>query len=111
MTLTELLRPWLAEHYADDLQLVRGLGWNGGYIRGDSLPSSGQAWPYTFAEVNNDGPYVKTFRSVRSKTRQKVRGGSFQYNFTPVYKKLQPSDPEFLQVLKHELDLMMMGHK
>lgn len=107
MTLTDLLRPWLKERYADQVWIDRGEGWNGDFIRGHCPNRVDRSWPMTFAVIHNDTPaFIRTYRSVRSKHRQRDEDGRYVYNFTPVYKALQPSNPDFLEHLKHELDLM-----
>jgi hypothetical protein len=92
--LSDLLRPWLKEWYSDELWIEDI------YIRGIRRNS-----PRAFAAIYDEGPSVRTFRAIRSKTRQHSSKG-FVFNWTPVYKTLRPSDPEFLEILKNELDLM-----
>lgn len=108
VTLTDILRPWLEFHYSNSVWIDQGNDKNFASIRGHSPVTEPYfESPVTFAGIQNNVPvHVRTYRSNRSKTRQWNREGLLVFNWTPDYKTLYPSDPNFLKDLKHELDLI-----
>lgn len=98
MTLTDLVRSWLKETYGEELWIQEASLWNGSHIKN---------WnQVTIAIILNDVPSVETFRTVRSKDRQLTGNGTYMFNYNKVNKDLRPSNPDFLKMLKHELDLI-----
>lgn len=98
VTLTELLRHWLKETYGEEVWIQKAKLWRGSHIKSDEN--------VTIATIHDDTPSVHTFRRVRSKHRQLTANGTYEFNYNNVDKDLRPSDPQFLEILKRELDLI-----